>query len=346
MKKIVWAGLVFCGLIGVQAEDLLIQSLDSNGQLVFNEVPYVVGYSVQETSSLIMPSWTPVAEIIASETGAITTSVALTASIGFFRVVAEKSPIPDGMVEILAGTNSGTDPDYDSYTLTVETFCIDEKEVSKGKWDAVYSWAISNGYTFDNAGAGRGLDHLVHTVNWYDCVKWCNARSEKEERTPCYTVGGELYKTGQSSPDCNFEANGYRLPTNEEWEYAARGGLSDKRFPWGDTITHDQANYYSTNSLPYDVSSSRGFHPTYDDDGPGPYTSPVGSFLPNGYGLYDMAGNIWEWCWDEQESAMRVIQSGGWNYYADAAGCRVAYAENPTYADPVYSDTGFRSVCR
>ncbi|MCK4565120.1 MAG: formylglycine-generating enzyme family protein [Verrucomicrobia bacterium] len=218
---------------------------------------------------------------------------------------------------------------------------MDATEVTKAKWDEAHSWAVANGYSFSNAGSGKASNHPVHTVNWYDCVKWCNARSEMEGRTPCYTVGGNTYKTGDSSPDCDFDANGYRLPTIVEWEYAARGGLQSKRFPWGDTITHSEANYYSSTSYSYDVSSPRGYHPSYDE-GTTPYTSPAGSFSSNGYGLYDMSGNVWEWC-NTPSGSDRDVRGGGWSGYAFYARCGHEGWRSP---DSEYYSLGFRAVRR
>jgi formylglycine-generating enzyme required for sulfatase activity len=156
-------------------------------------------------------------------------------------------------------------------------------------------------------------------------------------------VGGNVYKSGQSAPDCNFAANGYRLPTNTEWEYAARGGASGHRFPWSDadTIQHSRANYYSVSSYSYDTSPTRGYHPTYATGGY-PYTSPVGSFAANGYGLYDMAGNVWEWCWDSSGSG-RYLRGGGWGHDADYARCGNLSWGGPDGCDIYF---GFRAVCR
>ncbi len=262
------------------------------------------------------------------------------------RVTASDSPAPSGMVAIPAGTNSGTDPDFGAYSLTVSAFFMDATEVTKAQWDEVYAWAVANGYGFSNAGSGKASGHPVHTVNWHDCVKWCNARSQKEGRTPAYyttSAKSTVYKTGMINieNDCVNWGSGYRMPTDNEWEYAARGGASSRRFPWGDRIDHTRANYYA-GGYPYDDGYS-GYDTRYATGGT-PYTSPGGTFAPNGYGLYDMAGNVWEWCWDwypGYTGSYRVARGGGWSRYARY--CRAAIR---SYGDPSDSsyDLGFRSV--
>jgi formylglycine-generating enzyme len=138
----------------------------------------------------------------------------------------------------------------------------------------------------------KGTNYPLIEVTWYGAAAYCNFRSMKEGRTPCYDLS--------TWTNCDWTANGYRLPTEAEWEKAARGGLEGQRYPWGMTINHEYANYYANGSAyPYDTSpyTNDTYHPAYDDNGT-PYTSPVGSFSPNGYGVHDMSGNVWEWCWD------------------------------------------------
>jgi formylglycine-generating enzyme required for sulfatase activity len=332
--------------ISARADDLQITSFGGNGELVFNEISNAVNYRVEwapkpggpwysfEGSGLLNG-------IVATGTGSITSSVPM-----FYRMVAVTNASPPrsrNMVPIPGGTNSGTD-DYGAYSLIVSAFYMDATEVTKAQWDDVYSWAVMHDYSFDNAGSGKGWNHPVEMVNWYDCVKWCNARSEKDGRTPCYTVSENVYTNGNYSPVCDFSANGYRLPTSDEWEYAARGGLSGKRFPWGDTINHNNANYEANGSAySYDTSpyTSYTFHPDYDDSGY-PYTSPVGDFSANGYGLYDMAGNVWEWC-NDASGSYRFIRGGCWRYDADYLRCGLEVWSPPDGSDYYI---GFRSACR
>ena len=259
---------------------------------------------------------------------------------------------PAGMALIPAGSNSGTDPDFGTYSLTVSAFYMDRCEVTKAQWDEVRAWGLNNGYADLAAGGGKAANHPVHSVPWYDCVKWCNARSQMENRTPAYyttSAKATVYRTGNiniEDNDVNW-SSGYRLPTDTEWQYAARGGVSNKRFPWGDTIAHDKANYYSdwylnAPHLFYDTGYE-GYDTRYSTTGY-PYTAPVGSFPANGYELYDMAGNLWEWCWDWYPGYVgsgRVGRGGGWNYYAGS--CRVAYLSSASPGDAINS-AGFRAV--
>ncbi len=262
---------------------------------------------------------------------------------------------PPGMVLIPGGTNEGTNPSPgneqyspiyypETYSLTVSPFYMERYEVTKALWDEVYNWAVTNGYTFHHAGSGKDANHPVHTVNWYDVVKWCNARSQKEGRPPVYTVNGFVYKAGRRDDIFQNPVAGYRLPTDEEWEYAARGGAVGRRFPWSDveTIQHARANYNSSAMYSYDTSPTRGFHP---GAGAIPGTMPVGSFPANGFGLHDMAGNVMEWCFDGQQylhnSYARAARGGSWASHA--RWCRVGYRDiiGPT---PAGYNIGFRTV--
>ncbi len=282
------------------------------------------------------------------------------------RVLANDAD-PAGLALIPAGPFQMGDPlDGDIadarpvHSVNVSAFYMDKSLITGARWIGVYQWGTLHGYTFDNAGAAKANDHPVQSISWFDAVKWCNARSEQEGRTPAYYTDAALtviYKTGQAAPFVNWSANGYRLPTEAEWEKAARGGLSGQRFPWGLTITHSQANYNSSSSYSYDTSPTRGYNPAYAV-GSQPYTSPVAVFQPNGYGLFDMAGNVWEWCWDwldgyyyssspgtdphgPASGNQRVLRGGSWYFSADLARCANRNVVAPTNAG---SDIGFRCV--
>ena len=256
--------------------------------------------------------------------------------------------------------------DAPTRTVTLDAFYMGKYEVTKAEWDEVRTWGLSNGYTDLAAGSGKASNHPVQSITWYDMVKWCNARSQKEGLTPAYYTNDAqttIYKTGSvnvTNAQVKWSASGYRLPTEAEWEKAARGGLSGKRFPWGDTISHSQANYYAASGYSYyDSSSGNNYHPTYAT-GSIPYTSPVGAFAANDYGLYDMAGNVWEWCWDwygtyaagsqtnprgTTSGSNRVCRGGSWYYYV-AYSSRVAlrYGNDPALTNGLIGFRVLRSL--
>jgi sulfatase modifying factor 1 len=266
--------------------------------------------------------------------------------------------IPAGSFTMGDTFGEGWSDELPLHTVYVSAFYMDRYEVTKALWDEVYQWAITNGYSFEYGALGKAANHPVQMVTWYDAVKWCNARSEREGKVAAYYTDAGLttrYRSGEVEPYVNW-SGGYRLPTEAEWEKAARGGASGQRFPWGDTISWGQANYYAYPSgYAYDVNPTEGYHPTFATGGY-PYTSPVGYFGANGYGLYDMAGNVWEWCWDwyggyssgsqsdprgPVSGSYRVFRGGGW--YRDAPYCRSAYRDifSPS---GMYNGLGFRSV--
>jgi len=262
-----------------------------------------------------------------------------------FRVTADDveglSFIPGGSFT-MGRTSGDGDSDAPPVTVTVSAFYMQKTETTKAQWDEVRAWGASNGFTDLRTGYGKAANHPVESVTWWDVVKWCNARSAKEGLTPVYTVSGAVMRTGQTVPTANWNANGYRLPTEAEWEKAARGGVEGKRFPWGtETISHSEANFRNSGGEEY-ATGTPSYHGSYRNGQVMPYTSPVGSFAANGFGLNDMSGNVWEWCWDwyggnsyvdgasdprgASSGSNRVLRGGSWSAYAFS--CRAAFRFN------------------
>ena len=185
-----------------------------------------------------------------------------------------------------------------------------------------------------NPSRWKGAKNPVEQLRWSDAAKFCNKRSELEGLQPCYDL---------KTLKCNFDANGYRLPTEAEWEYACRAGTATEYF-FGDSPTRlAEYAWFDKNS---------GGHPR-----------PVGQKQPNPQGLYDMIGNVWEWCNDwykvdyYQESAKedprgpetgqnKVLRGGAWRFSADNCRSGYRYNESPGYSDVCfgYDIYGFRCV--
>jgi len=331
-------------------------------------------YFVLSSTSVPLPlsQWARVASNVLGSSGNFTITVTNafipSSQQRFYILQLQSQPAagPAGMALIPAGEfTMGDTLDGESdaipISVTVAGFYMDTNLVSYSQWQSVYSYATNHGYGFDNPGAGKAANHPVQTVNWYDVVKWSNARSQHAGLTAVYyTDAGttQVFTNGDVEPYVNWGASGYRLPAEAEWEKAARGGLSGLRFPWGDTISESQANYDGeTNVYSYDLGPN-GYNAAFDTL-PFPYTSPVGYFAANGYGLYDMAGNVYEWCWDwygtpygqptttnptgVATGSHRVLRGGDWLANASAATCALRSRSVPLVGN---GNMGFRCVKR
>ncbi|MHB9291129.1 putative Serine/threonine-protein kinase Pkn1 [Hollandina sp. SP2] len=194
--------------------------------------------------------------------------------------------------------------DETQHRVTVGDFYIAKYEATQAEWTALMG---------NNPSEFKG-DYLpVENVTWFDAVRFCNARSVREGLTPAYTISGETVTWNRS-------ANGYRLPTESEWEYACRAGTTTP-FNIGNNITDREANCY--NNYGYNNNSSGRVTGGYRGR-----TTPVNSYAANSWGLFDMHGNVADWCWDwygeysagtqtnpagPAAGTLKVNRGGGWN---------------------------------
>lgn len=215
--------------------------------------------------------------------------------------------------------------DATPHEVAVSSFYIDKYPVTQEQYKKVMT---------ENPSRWKADKNPVEQVRWSDAVKYCNARSLKEGLRPCYDL-----QTWQ----CNFEANGYRLPTEAEWEYACRAGSKTQYFFGNDS---SKLSDYAW------VDSNAGGKPR-----------PVGQKQPNPWGLYDICGNVWEWCNDfyqvdyyqqspgenprgPKAGETKVVRGGAWKFSADSSRSGYRYNEDPGYSDVCfgYDIYGFRCV--
>jgi formylglycine-generating enzyme required for sulfatase activity len=232
------------------------------------------------------------------------------------------------MIRIPAGTFTMGDADeIDAplHDVTLDSFYMDTTLVTQVQYEKLMG---------DNPSRWKDPKNPVEQVRWWDAVRFCNKRSEADGLVPCYDL---------STWSCNIQANGYRLPTEAEWEYACRAGTTTPYFMGKDASKLADYAWFDKNS---------GGHP-----------QPVAQKKPNAWGLYDMCGNLWQWCQDfydvdyydqgpaanptgPQTGDTKVVRGGAWKSSADSCRAGYRYNEGPGQPDVCfgYDIYGFRCV--
>jgi len=190
-----------------------------------------------------------------------------------------KNAIPDSFARVEGGTfqmgnNGGDSDEKPAHTVTVKGFYLSKYPVTQKEWFEVMGTTIRQQQAAAGGSRlyGEGDNYPMYHVSWFEAVEYCNRLSVKEGLTPAYSGAGNAIA-------CDWNANGYRLPTEAEWEYAAKGGGRDPAaYEYAGSGSADAAAWYAGNS--------------------GGGARPIATKSPNSLGLYDMSGNVWEWCWD------------------------------------------------
>ena len=232
--------------------------------------------------------------------------------------------IPAG--QFTMGDASGEDDEKPAHTVRLSNFWIDTAEVTQQSFQALMG---------KNPSRWVGPDRPVDRVPWLMAIQYCNMRSAREGLKPCYDL---------ATQKCNFAADGYRLPTEAEWEYACRAGTTTAWSFGDDAASLSRHAWFKTNA-------GKGSHPVREK-------------AANPWGLHDMHGNVAEWCHDYYQDAYpageavdpsgppsadeRVLRGGSWNTGGEACRSAARRAETPAFADACFgSDTyGFRCVRR
>jgi formylglycine-generating enzyme required for sulfatase activity len=276
------------------------------------------GITDSPTGATIKPN-PPGASVLMAETRGVDRAIRQTAPAKAFEsspvttggdASLDVAPIKPEMIKVEGGS---LPKDSKVPNKSVKTFEIGKYEVTWGEWQKVRDWAVANGYDLKDVGQGLSASHPVAEVSWYDAVKWCNAKSEMNRVEPVYRVNGKVYKTGKTEmkgADAVTQktgARGFRLPTDSEWEWAARGGSESKGHIYSGSNDLNAVGWFKGNSRgkplkpgqkdPQELGKDKArlalpFYPVHS----------VGQKSPNELGIYDMSGNVVEWTWDPKNN--------------------------------------------